>query len=301
MFAREFPSPIQLAPSKVPPRAWLPKLVKLKDLMLLLGKSKIATVEALCREITGDYIAGDVLNELLRLFPMGIREDGAVWKDDNYWKTHFALSRYKMNKARGKLAPFIRAEVIKSGKAPTWHYWLNPDAIVSALSRIYGKSECFIESIVFEENSNSDFERIFANRNAKNPSTSITTLKTDKTTKEDADDKKIIQLPSSKNVFQQNESDNEIVELLVANGIWRSVARRYAHLPIIEVQNLIAKALEAEASGKLRESFPSFLAGSLKLFKAAQQEETRRQPMPSAAPSVNSNPFANLKWSDFAD
>lgn len=302
MFAREIPSPIQLAPGKVAPAAWLPKLVKLKDLMLVLGKSKIATVEALCREITGDYIAGDILNELFRLFPMGIRQDGAVWKDDNYWKTHFALSRYKMNKARGKLAPFIRAEVIKSGKAPTWHYWPKPEAIVSALSRIYAKSETFIESIVFEESSQIKVERIFANRNAKNPSTSITTLKTDKTALEDADDNKIIQLPSSKSVFKQNENDNEIVELLVSNGVWRSIARRYADLPRSEVETLISKAQEAEASGKLRDSFPSFLAGSLKLFKATQREETRREAKTiSAAPTTNPNPFAHLKWSDFAD
>ncbi len=298
MSAREIPSPIQLAPSKVPPRAWLPKLVKLKDLMLLLGKSKIATVEALCREITKDYIAGDVLNELLRLFPMAIREDGAVWKDDNYWKNSFALSRYKMNKARGKLAPFIHAEVIKSGKAPCWHYWLNSDAIVSALSRIYGKSECFIESIVFEENSQVDFQRIITNRFSKNPSNSITTLKTNKTTEKDAAEK-IIELPSSKEIFEENANDNEIVELLVKNGVWRTVARRYADLPREEVEALITKAQAAKNAGKLRQSFPSFLAGSLKLHKSDAQET--REPIAQTEYAVNENPFNGLNWSDFAD
>jgi hypothetical protein len=276
MLAREIPSPFTQITRIAYPAAWLPKLVTLRDTMQLIGGSKIATVEALCRRLVDDYAAGDVLNELLRLFPMGSREDGGVWKKDSYWLEHFALSRYKLNKIRAKLAPFIRAEVIKSGKAPTWHYWPKPEAIVSALAKIYGKSETFIEAIVCEtvEISQMDFEGFVSNRNLKNLRKSITSLTTEKTSN-DADDKKIIQLPKNL-ISSKTKNDNAIVELLVREGIWRSVARNYSELPRHAVESIITKAIASRSHGKLRESIPVYIAACLKNYKASHEEAFRR-------------------------
>jgi hypothetical protein len=294
MLAREIPSPFIVTTRLIPPRAWLPKLVKLRDLMLALGGSEIATVEALCREIAGDYVAGDILNELLRLFPMGIRADGGVWKEEKYWKTHFALSRYKMNKARAKLAPFIRAEVIKSGKAPTWHYWPKPEAIVSALAKIYGKSETFIEAICFEEVEVSQIEMqgFVQSRNTTLRQKSITSPDTGEPSDSD-DDEKIIHLSSMKEVFKETASDNEIVGLLVRNGVWRSVARAYADLPRHEIEALITRARAAEKAGKVQQDYPGYLAASLKNLKQSRSEDC------SVKKDANA-PKAVGKWSDFA-
>jgi hypothetical protein len=294
MFAQEVP-PLYIETTRlVPPRAWLPKLVKLRDLMLTLGGSKIITVEAMCRRLVGDYVAGDVLNELFRLFPMGSREDGGVWKKDSYWDETFAISRYKMNKARAKLAPFIDAKVIKSGKAPCWHYWLKADAIIAGLAKLYGKSETFIEAIIFEEVEISQIEMqgIVKNRNANKASKSITTLNRKSFSLEEKDstkqqtkgavavEEKIENLPP-KNLLNFPEQanvreDSPNLQKLIRAGVWREAAERLAILPTRLIDEVITAAEVQQAAGKLRLSTGAYVAGTLQTQLGQKLQEYKR-------------------------
>lgn len=120
---------------------WVPAM---RALVQWLDDEDLTTSEALCVRTVGDFTAGMVLHKLLYWMPKGSRSDGGIWKADREFASEMGLSYGQMKRARAKLKPLLVMQVKKARGAPTWHYWVEPEGLLRAISRALLRSFVFV-------------------------------------------------------------------------------------------------------------------------------------------------------------
>lgn len=130
-----------------PPRDWLPRL---RALIAANPRDDLASTEALCCRIVGDFTAGMVLHRLLYWMPRGSRADGAIWKSDREWYAELNLSYAQMQRVRARLAPLVKSWIEKARGAPTYHYQLLPARLLEGVATVLGIEYTIAEISIFE-------------------------------------------------------------------------------------------------------------------------------------------------------
>lgn len=116
-----------------PPRDWLGRL---RDLLASYPQDDLASTEALCCRIVGDFTAGIVLHRLLYWLPRGCRPDDAIWKSDREWYAELNLTYAQMQRVRARLSPIVKSWVEKARGAPTHHYQLRVEALLTGIATV---------------------------------------------------------------------------------------------------------------------------------------------------------------------
>lgn len=130
-----------------PPRDWLPRL---RALIAANPRDDLASTEALCCRIVGDFTAGMVLHRLLYWMPRGSRADGAIWKSDREWYAELNLSYAQMQRVRARLSPLVKSWIEKARGAPTYHYQLHASKLLEGVATVLGIEYTIAEISIFE-------------------------------------------------------------------------------------------------------------------------------------------------------
>ncbi|HEX7766055.1 MAG TPA: hypothetical protein VF443_05040 [Nitrospira sp.] len=130
------------------PREWLPRLRTLLDAH---PQNDLASTEALCCRMVGDFTAGIVLHRLLYWVPRGSRSDAAIWKSDREWYAELNLSYAQMQRVRARLAPVVRSWIERAQGAPTYHYQLRVDALVRGIATVLNCSSVDVKLSLLEK------------------------------------------------------------------------------------------------------------------------------------------------------
>jgi hypothetical protein len=129
-----------------PPRQMIPAL---KRAVTQMNHSEIKTVQALLVRAVGDFTAGMVLYRLLEWLPFSKREDGGIWKSDRDWSCELGLTYTQMSRVRRKLAGVVTCEVKRAQGSPTYHYWLDADALMRKIAEVYECTILFAKVMIY--------------------------------------------------------------------------------------------------------------------------------------------------------
>lgn len=130
------------------PREWLPRLRALLD---AYPQDDLASTEALCCRIVGDFTAGIVLHRLLYWLPKSIRDDSAIWKSDREWYAELNLSYTQMKRVRARLSPVVKSWLEMAQSAPTYHYQLQVDAFIQGIAAVLNRSDVDVKLVLLEK------------------------------------------------------------------------------------------------------------------------------------------------------
>lgn len=142
--------PLQLPEPRITfkaPREWLPRL---RALIEAHPQDDLASTEALCCRIVGDFTAGIVLHRLLYWLPKSIRHDSTIWKSDREWYAELNLSYAQMQRVRARLAPIVKSWVERAQGAPTYHYQLRVDGLLRGIATVLNCSSVDVKLALLE-------------------------------------------------------------------------------------------------------------------------------------------------------
>lgn len=260
-------------------RGWMPKLQGLARL------TDHKTVEALLIDVVGDFTAGLVLYRLMGWFGRGKRKDGYIYKSDREFYDELRLSRYKMRRARERLAAVVDMTRKKANGAPTTHYRLNLFLFVERLCEVVPFDMADILSF-FTNGMMPDLANSCAKLNnglSKNAQT-ITNIQSNRTipkgiTNSHTNNGGALTLYEGKGTLTKNEKQplNATSKLLVEAGIYERVAIKYGYLPAMDVRRLIEQATRKKQEGEIYQDVQSYIAAALPNLKITQTEDSPKR------------------------
>lgn len=327
------------------PSEFRDKLKKLITIQKTIGGSRIDSIIGLFLNIFADqteevhkYQLAIILERLLDWWCW--KKEYVIYRPDADWTGDMGLSPYKLRKLREKLAPLVLCENRHNWeRTKIMHYQLDGEALLSAIAKVYGKSESYIRGVLFVRSvespklKNPDFKPSGTKTLkpdfkvlGRNTSKSLTTLPSNNSSKEELTktttthaaavdevislgDKNLVGFPEQANATD----DSEQVEALVGAGLWRNVARQYDWLPITTIQSMIEQAQAKKKRGGLRENVGNYLNGALQKHADHLREEYKRAIAQGQELSLidfalqheqtqshKKSEFAGLTWSDLA-
>lgn len=217
------------------PAAWLPAL---RNLVLWMQRDDIRTESALLAALAGDAVAGLVLQDLLDLMQRSIRADGAIWQPDTYWLTHRGITYPQMRRTRRRLLRVATIWREKAQGAPTYHYLVRKDALVTQLAFLAGRSPSFVRSLLVD-----------ASEQKAGFTKSIT-------------ESVVLTLPLQQTT--KTEPVGEVVNALVAAGLTPATAQQFSGLDADVVKGMIEQARLKQAQGQIKKGLAAYLTGALR-------------------------------------
>lgn len=140
------------------PKQLLPALRKAVSTM---NHGEIRTVQALLVRAVNDFTAGMVLHRLLEWMPFSKRHDGGIWKSDRDWNAELGLTYTQMARVRRLLRDVVQSKVKRAQGSPTYHYWLDGEALLRKIAVVYDCTVLFARVLIYQktvktENGNSE-------------------------------------------------------------------------------------------------------------------------------------------------
>jgi hypothetical protein len=221
------------------PRVWRPILQN----VVMAVQADIRTVEALCVALAHDDTdAGRVLEKLLEFLPRSIRNDGAIWKADHYFWTDHRINYRKMVRARRNLKPVMESWKQKAHGAPTWHYHLDPDALVLKMANVLDCSTVHMRMLILQN---------------QNPKPDAEMVKSAKSITSESDFDSGIDSSHSESVV------TEIAFLLRGEGLTAKAAAEFAGMNILTARRVIETVRDYDRAGKVKLK-AAYLIGALR-------------------------------------
>lgn len=128
------------------PKQMIPAL---KRAVQVMKHDDIRTVQALLVRAVDDFTAGMVLYRMLEWLPFSKREDGGIWKSDRDWACELGLTYTQMKRVRRKLKGVVTCEVKRAQGSPTYHYWLDADALLVRIAAVYECTLLFAKVLIY--------------------------------------------------------------------------------------------------------------------------------------------------------
>lgn len=328
------------------PREFRKRLIALIDLMNTIGGSQINSVTGLCLAIFADvkkeshqYQLAMMLEKILYWLSKNRREDYFLYRTDAEWIGDIGLTRYKLRQRRAMMDPLITTQNRHNHRRDKiMHYFLNCEELIERIATAYNKPVIFVRShLMIRIVKNHGFQNTGSNgenhgfqkprtKSAKSLTEDTPSQKETKTEEKHAvadnnqvsslGDKKLIHFPEQANATD----DSEQVNRLVASGVWRSVARTYAWLPLSKIEEIITVAIKKRDNNDLQNPMPNYIAGALKRCAesirkehrhagstdtlenfALQQEQQEKSYTSYKGMDYGYNPFEGMDWADFTD
>lgn len=111
----------------------------LRDLLHRLDRPDVRSVQALCKKVTGDHVAAQMLTRLLYWTPRS--QSGWVYKSWRDWEAECGLTRAQIKRVhtQGLLeAVGVERQLMKACGAPTVHYRLDVGRLFAAIADCLG-------------------------------------------------------------------------------------------------------------------------------------------------------------------
>ena len=245
------------------PRDWLGALGRFLDRAHECGKLlDVATVQALCVRLAGDFVAGQVLKQVFWSYPKATT--GWYYMPDTSkkiasWKSLYGLSTKVMKRIRNNdLEGLLLMKYKKSHYgAPMWHYRPDVDGLLNALADLVNQSAMMVRAVVFEKP-----VRVMGKVEFDHSSETLTKDSANDSNKQESESLSILSLP-------KREDCSEAEWALIGFGLDAKTAKREAYgLSIEQVQACIASTKEAAARGHVKKSKKAYLRGALRIQRA---------------------------------
>lgn len=113
------------------------RLTTLAVIRQLVGKDNIIGIPRIFVEMTDDWSAAALLNQIVYWSGITTDPDGWFYKSAAEWKTEIGLSKHQIERCE-KIVAGLGVEIMlrKVGNAPTTHYRVNDEAFLNALEMV---------------------------------------------------------------------------------------------------------------------------------------------------------------------